>query len=406
MGAALEAVLSSGEVDAVVAVVVATGVTDSVAVVSCLAEARSRYPDIPVVLVPLGDLNVGHPDGLTTYGSTTAAVRALGRAVGYAAWRAVPAAPQPLSDHTQALAARQWCRSKLEQAPTDGRWLAASEARQLLDAYGLRLVGGVVTGADGAVEEAARIGFPVAIKVADARGAHKSERRLVRTGLTLTSAVRLAVAAFEAELRSAGPEVLAQPMESGVEVALGVVRDPTMGPLVMVAAGGVATDLWDDRVFLLPPVSLADAERAVRGLRIAPLLGARGARAADVADLERLIVDLGRLAVDVPEIAELDLNPVMVGTYTCSIVDVRLRLASTDDPGPGALRQAPPGRLTRKGNERTKVPAGHWRSALPYPTSSIEAGSKPRPFTRKQERHDQPPQPSTRRSRLRRHSLQ
>ena len=131
-----------------------------------------------------------------------------------------------------------------------------------------------------------------------------------------------------------------QPMESGVEMALGVVRDPTMGPLVMVAAGGVATDLWDDRAFLLPPVSLADAQHAVRGLRIWPLLeGYRGGRAADVADLERLVVDLGRLAVEVPEIAELDLNPVIVGPCTCSIVDVRLRLASTDDPGPGTPRQ-------------------------------------------------------------------
>jgi hypothetical protein len=201
-------------------------------------------------------------------------------------------------------------------------------------------VGRVASGADEAVEEAARIGFPVAIKLADAGGVHKSERRLVRTGLTSASAVRFAMAAFEAELGSARPEVLVQPMETGVEVALGVVRDPSMGPLVMLAAGGVATDLWNDRVFLLPPVSLADAERAVRGLRISPLLqGFRGAPATDVAGLERLIVGLGRLAVDVPEIAELDLNPVMVGAHTCSIVDVRLRLASTDDPGPGTPRQ-------------------------------------------------------------------
>ena len=170
--------------------------------------------------------------------------------------------------------------------------------------------------------------------------AHKSERRLVRTGLTSTSAVRLAVAAFEAELGGTEPEVLVQPMETGVEVALGVVRDPTMGPLVMVAAGGVATDVWDDRAFLLPPVSLADAAaRRTGSAHVATAGGVPGAPAADVADLEQLIVDLGRLAVDVPEIAELDLNPVMVGPDTCSIVDVRLRLASTDDPGPGAPRQ-------------------------------------------------------------------
>ena len=341
MGEVLGAVLSSGEVDAVVAVVVATGVTDGVAIVERLAEVRAQYRDLPVVLVALGGLDVGRPAGLTTYGSTTAAVRALGRAVGYATWRAVPAAAPPATDHRRALAARQWSRSMLQGAPTEGRWLAVSEAAHLLERYGLRLLGRVVVGTDDAAEEAARIGFPVAVKLAAADGAHKTERRFVRTGLTSTYAVRLAVEAFEEDpAGTAQPEVLVQPMQSGVEVALGVVRDPTMGPLVMVAAGGVATDVWDDRVFLLPPVSLADAQRALRGLRMWPLLqGFRGAPAADVAHLEELVVYLGLLAVDVPEIAELDLNPVMVGEHECSVVDVRLRLAGSDEPGPGAPRQ-------------------------------------------------------------------
>jgi hypothetical protein len=181
----------------------------------------------------------------------------------------------------------------------------------------------------------------VAVKVAGAGGEHKTERRLVRTGLGSTSAVVLAVRAFEDQMEGPGrPDVLVQPMRVGVEVAMGVVRDPSMGPLLMVAAGGVATDVWDDRVFLLPPVSLADARRALRGLRLWPLLqGFRGAPVADVAHLEQLVVDLGRLAVDVPEIAELDLNPVIVGPDGCSLVDVRLRLAATDEPGPGTPRQ-------------------------------------------------------------------
>jgi acyl-CoA synthetase (NDP forming)/RimJ/RimL family protein N-acetyltransferase len=341
LGAALEAVLSSGEVDAVVAVVVATGVTDGGALVRRLAEVRSGHPGTPVVLVPLGGLDVGSPAGLTSFRSTTSAVRALGRAVAYARWRSVPPSAPPPTDTAQALEARKWCRAVLADAPADGRWLAASQARHLLDRYGLHLLGKVTTSADAAVEEAARIGFPVAVKVANAGGAHKSERRLVRTGLASTTAVRLAVAAFEDSLDRADPlEILVQPMVSGREVALGVVRDPTMGPLVMVAAGGVTTDVLDDRVFLLPPVSLADARRALRGLRMWPLLeGFRGARAVDVGELERLVVDLGRMAVDVPEIAELDLNPVMVDTYHCCLVDARLRLATTDDPGPGAPRQ-------------------------------------------------------------------
>jgi acyl-CoA synthetase (NDP forming)/GNAT superfamily N-acetyltransferase len=339
MGGVLDAVLSSGEVDAVIAVVVATGVTDSVAVVHRLEEVRSRYPQTPVILVPLGGLEVGAPAGMTTYGSTTAAVRALGRAVGYAAWRAVPPVPAPTTDPALILAARHWCRVVLENAPADGRWLAVAEARRLLAPYGLDVLGHVANGVEDAGTTAARVGFPVAVKLANAGDAHKTERKLVRTGLDSVAQVRRAVADFAIDL-DGEPEVLVQPMASGVEVALGVVRDPTMGPLVMVAAGGVATDVWDDRVFLLPPVSLADAQRAVRSLRLWPLLqGFRGAPAADVCGLERLIVDLGRLAVDVPEVAELDLNPVMVAAHGCSLVDVRLRLSTTDDRGPGSPRQ-------------------------------------------------------------------
>ena len=81
----------------------------------------------------------------------------------------------------------------------------------------------------------------------------------------------------------------------------------------MVAAGGVAVDVWDDHAFLLPPLGTADVVRALRSLRVWPLLdGFRGAEPAAVDELARLVADVARLAVDVPELAELDLNPVMV----------------------------------------------------------------------------------------------
>jgi len=121
------------------------------------------------------------------------------------------------------------------------------------------------------------------------------------------------------------------------------VRDPSLGPLVMVAAGGIATDVWDDRAFLVTPVSAADATRAVSSLRIAPLLDAfRGAVAADRAGLEELVVAIGRLAIDVPEVAELDLNPVVVGPHGCAVVDVKLRLATATGPDATTPRQLRP----------------------------------------------------------------
>ena len=138
-----------------------------------------------------------------------------------------------------------------------------------------------------------------------------------------------------------------QPMVSGTEIALGLVRDPSMGPLVMVASGGVATDVWDDRVFLVPPVSPAEAARAIGSLRISRLLaGFRGAPAGDLAGLTGLVTALGRLAVDVPEVAELDLNPVMVSADGCAVVDAKVRLATPVGPDSRRTPAAAPGGLT------------------------------------------------------------
>ena len=127
-------------------------------------------------------------------------------------------------------------------------------------------------------------------------------------------------------------------MATGIEVVLGVVRDKAFGPLVMIGAGGVATDVWDDRAFLVPPFHESDAMRVLRSLRLWPLLaGFRGAPPAASADVAQLAARLGRLAVDVPEVAEIDINPVLVGPQQCVIVDAKVRLApaaatSTDLP--------------------------------------------------------------------------
>jgi acyl-CoA synthetase (NDP forming)/GNAT superfamily N-acetyltransferase len=339
LSAILEAVLDSGEVDAVVAVVVATGVTDGALTVRRLDEVRQRHPAIPVIVVPLGGLDVPDAAGLTSYRSTAAAVRSLSRVTRYAEWLAVERTAALSTDPDAVEQTRAQARDVLERATADGTWVSPDEARPLLEDYGLAVMGEVVAGADAAVAVAQRVGFPVAVKLADGDVVHKTERKLVRIGLGAADEVRRVVGEFEAEV--GGPvRVLVQPMATGIEVALGLVRDPGLGPMVMVAAGGIATDVWDDRVFLLPPISHTDARHAIHALRLWPLLdGFRGAPRADVESLEQLVVDLGRLALDVPEVAELDLNPVLVGPHGSAVVDVKLRVASSDDPGPAAPRQ-------------------------------------------------------------------
>ena len=337
----LDEVSSSGEVDAVLAVLVATGVSDGVAAVDALEVVRAQHPDTPVLLVPLGGLTPSSGIRLTTYRSTAVAVRSLAHAADYAAWLSVPRTSAPSTDTTEVRRLRDQARRLMDKAELTQGWLSQSDSKSILGAYGISTVGTTARGRGAIVGAASECGYPVVLKVASADVVHKTERRLVRVGLESAAAVRQAAADFRVEI-GADVDVLVQPLVSGVEIAVGLVRDPGLGPLVMVAAGGIATDVWDDRVFLVPPISATDSARALHGLRLAPLLeGFRGAPKVDTTEIERLIVNVGRLAVDVPEVAELDLNPVIVGPRACSVVDVKVRLSPPDAAvdGPRQLRK-------------------------------------------------------------------
>ena len=345
IAAITDALLASDEVDALLVVLVRTGVTDPGPLLEALAGSRQRRADKPFLLVSLGGLS---PDpatlpGITLYRSAAAAVRALTHGVQHAAWRRVPRAEPPTPDDERARTAR--ARAEMLMASSGGGWLEPDQADGLLGLYGLATAGRLAHDPLGASRAAEELGFPVAVKVADRTVVHKSDRGLVRVGLRSAAEVLSAVRAFETELGHGDVPVLVQPVVTGVEVALGVVRDPGFGPLVMVAAGGTATDLWDDRAFLLPPIGEDDAVRALRSLRIWPLLdGFRGSPPVDVASLQRLIVALGALAADVPQVAELDLNPVLVGSSGCDLVDVKVRLAEgvvVDAGIPRQLRRRP-----------------------------------------------------------------
>jgi len=338
----LEALLSSDEVDAILVVPVATGVTDGGATMAELTRARQSRPDLAVLGVPLGGLLPAPPSEhpITTYHTVASAIRALGRAASRRRWLAEGEAAQPPSSPEQVVAARRSARDILGEAQS--RWLGAAQAMELLGGYGIPPTGRIAHSGVGAGDAAGELGFPVAIKVTEAGVVHKTELGLVRIGVRNRRQVAEACRDFRAALGHA-PEVLVQPMVKGIEIALGVVRDPTLGPLVMVAAGGVATEVWDDRAFLVPPVSAAEVRRALDSLRVSALLaGHRGAPPADREALERLVLALARLAVDVPELAELDLNPVMVDTTGCHVVDAKVRLARPTGPWAGAPRQLRP----------------------------------------------------------------
>jgi acetate---CoA ligase (ADP-forming) len=196
------------------------------------------------------------------------------------------------------------------------------EGLRLLADYGLPVTevrtAGSVAEAVGAAHD---LGWPVALKTAAPGVQHKSDVGGVALGLADDAAVR---AAYEDIAARLGHQVIVAPMAPvGVEVALGVVRDPSFGPLVLVAAGGVLVELMNDRVLAMPPLDAARARALIDRLRSRPLLdGVRGAPKADVDALIAAVARLSVLARDLGDrIEALDVNPMIVSSDGCVAVD-------------------------------------------------------------------------------------
>jgi acetate---CoA ligase (ADP-forming) len=194
------------------------------------------------------------------------------------------------------------------------------EALAMLSDYGIpAAVSEEASSPDQAVAAADRIGWPVAVKTAEAL--HKSDVDGVRLGLDGPDAVRHAYRDLSSRL---GPRVTVAAMAPpGVELALGVVRDPQFGPLVLVAAGGVLVEVVRDRRTALPPLDEPRAGRMVDRLAVRPLLdGVRGRPPADLGSIARALVRLSTLALDLGDLIEaLDVNPLMCGPDGCVAVD-------------------------------------------------------------------------------------
>jgi acetyl coenzyme A synthetase (ADP forming)-like protein len=247
------------------------------------------------------------------------AARALGLAARRAEWLRRPAGSVPAVDGIDAHRARALVERLLEES--EERWLEADELRALLEAYGIPFVlERVAATADEAVAAAAELGFPAVVKTAEA-GAHKTETGGIALGLADEAALRKA-------LERIGLPVLVQPMiEGGTELLAGIFQDPTFGPLVAFGPGGIFAELIGEAGFRIAPLTDADANELVHTGKTGRLVaGYRGSPAADADALEDLLHRLSRLGEDRPEVAELDLNPVLARPDGCIAVDARARV--------------------------------------------------------------------------------
>ena len=188
--------------------------------------------------------------------------------------------------------------------------------------------------ADEVATVAERLGYPVVVKAAGPKILHKSDVGGVKLHLASEDDVRSAVAELRAGLGDDLQRVVVQPQVStGVELIVGVSHDRLFGPLVMVGLGGVAVELLGDRQFRVLPVTDVDAAELIRSLRGTPLLfGYRGQPPADVEAVEDVILRVARLAADLPEIVEVDLNPVVARPDGATVLDARVRVAPPPRP--------------------------------------------------------------------------
>jgi acetyl coenzyme A synthetase (ADP forming)-like protein len=321
--AALPPILADPVVDAVIVLFVPPVVAGAEEVAAAIRRATTgaEKPVLAVVLsaegIPagLGDTS----SGVAAFAYPESAARALGFAVERGEWLRRPAGTVPELDGIDVAAARRVVQAELDDA--DESWLDPGRTRELLTAYGIPLVPErVAVNADNAVEIAREFGAPAVVKTA-AAGAHKTETGGVALDLRDEDQVRAAVARI-------GAPVIVQPyLKGGVELLAGVVQDPVFGPLVAFGPGGVLAELIGDAGFRIAPLTDVDAEELVHAGKAGRLVaGFRGAPPADTTALVDLVHRLARLAEDLPEVAELDLNPVMAMADRCVAVDARVRL--------------------------------------------------------------------------------
>jgi acyl-CoA synthetase (NDP forming) len=339
--------LADGDIDAILVVFTPPLVTSAEDVAGAVATAAESAGK-PVIANFLSSPSA--PGALTTaarripcFAFPESAVRALARATRYGQWREQPVGIRPELSDVRPAEARAVVEGALAKSP-DGTWLEPGAVAGLLGAYGIALSPTrLAASADEAVEAALNVGYPVALKASGPDLLHKSDVGGVRLGLSSPEAVANAYADMRSSLGSRVDMVMVQPMAApGVETIVGLIHDQSFGPLVVFGSGGTSVELFEDRTLRVLPITDVDAAKVVRSLRSSPLLfGYRGAPPVDVAALEELLVRVGRLAEDIPEIAEMDLNPVIVSPSGVVAVDAKLRLAPVtieDDPTVRRLR--------------------------------------------------------------------
>jgi acetyl coenzyme A synthetase (ADP forming)-like protein len=335
-GRAMRLMAADPNVDILLVIFIPPIVTRPDDVARAMVDARADLdPDIPLVSVFMSE--EGMPPalggaGIPSFGFPEDAVRALGKVVRYSEWRHRPLGHVVEVTDADVAAARAVVDGALASA--DELWLTARQTEQLLQAFGIPTARtqGAATPEEAAAAQRAIRG-PVAVKLA--APIHKTELEGVRLGLQTPDEAADAVRDMASRLRAEGRQdlldhgfVVQEMVADGVEMVVGVSHDPSFGPVLMVGLGGTLVELLADVSLRIHPLTDHDVDDMLVGLQGYPLLtGYRGSEPVDVLALKNVLIRMSALVEAVPEIEELDLNPLFVRTSGVAAVDARIRLS-------------------------------------------------------------------------------
>ena len=338
----IEQILASGEVDAAIAIFVprAFGTAPDVAWGIRKAATDSSKPVLAVFAQsdpPLQELR-GKDLCVPCYRFPEPAAVALARAARYGQWRARPAGRIPQLSDLHLDRVRRVLATVRGRLGDRGGWLEPEEVHKVLTAMGFPYPkAAVALTAEEAVQAAKQFGGAVALKVISPTVIHKMDVGGIALDVEGDLQVREAFRKVTAAVADTSGALVQQMVREGVEVLIGINRDVLFGPLVAFGLGGTLVEMLESVVVRMAPLTDRDAEEAIASVRGSQLLqGYRGSPPADVAAVKDALLRVSAIAHAVPELAEMDLNPVKVlpAGQGMVVVDARIRLNA------GALREA------------------------------------------------------------------
>jgi len=353
--AAVSILLKAREVQGLLVMLSPQAMADATAVAERLSKELSET-SIPVVTSWLGgsDVEKGreifNQAGIATFDTPERAIRAFMNLHRHARGvEMLQQIPPRLSTRIQVN------RERAEEIIQNGLkyacgMLMETESKSLLEAYGIPMnPTSLATSSDQAVAIAERLGYPVVMKILSREISHKSDIGGVLLNVKTRESVENGFETLLNNAREKAPEALVngvsiQPMitDPDCELIIGTKKDPDFGPVILFGMGGIFAELLEDRAIALPPLNRLLASRLMEGTRVHRLLkGYRNCLPVDMEKLEEILIRLSQLVTDFPQIAELDMNPMVIKNGQPLAVDARVVLAATSCPSPLHLSVSP-----------------------------------------------------------------